>query len=165
MNMKKYLSLFFIVGWLYIGVEVALRAFAGDPLTNGLFNPFSLAGWASLWMFFVGGTAGFLIGWIDEFEKLRKLPMIIQALIGGFIVTVVELLFGLFFNTWLGLALWDYSTWSFNFMGQIALLTSSLWILISPFAFWMDNVLRHYLYGKEKPETLFIYYKKLITLK
>jgi len=165
MKKRKYASLFFIIGWLYIAIEVTLRVVAGDPLTNGLWNPASLCGWASLWMFFVGGTSGFLLGWLDEDASFRERPMLFQALIGGLLITAVELAYGLFFNKLLGLALWDYSTWSFNLFGQISLLTSSLWVVASPFGYWLDNVLRHYMYGAPKPDSLGSYYLRLITLK
>jgi len=164
MKKLKYASLFFLIGWLYIAVEIFLRVLSRDKFVST--TPVgSLIGWSSLWMVLVGGLAGFGIGFMDEVKKFKILPMMVQSIIGAIYVTIVELLCGLVLNKLFHLGIWDYSNQSVNLLGQISLVTSFIWLLITPACLWLDNVLRHYMYGQEKPEPLIIYYKKLITLK
>lgn len=163
--MKKYAALFFVMGWLYIGVEVAMRALVGDPVTDGTWKTASLCGWSSLWMFFVGGLASFSVGWLDENRGFAKTPMLFQAVYGGIIVTMIEFMSGLFFNKLLGLGLWDYSHFPFNLIGQVSLLTSVAWVAMVPLCLWLDNIMRFYMYGEDRPDSLLSYYRRLVTLK
>lgn len=77
-------------------------------------------------------------------------------LIGGGIVTVLELPTGLVVNVWLHWGVWDYSNMPLNLWGQICLPYSLLWVLISLAAILLDDWLRWKLFYEEKPRyTLF----------
>ncbi len=66
-------------------------------------------------------------------EKMKKANLIIKAITGSIIVTVIEFIFGLIFNIFLHKNVWDYSNMPFNFKGQICLLYSFFWGILSLF--------------------------------
>lgn len=80
-------------------------------------------------MCLAGGICFSLFGRIWSTVKL--LPKIYIPLIGSFIITSVELIFGIIFNIIFKKQVWDYSNLPFNFLGQICVLFSTLWGLLS----------------------------------
>ncbi len=88
-------------------------------------------------MFILGGISLILIGLLNEKKKMSILK---QALVGGAIITILELVTGLLINS--DYTIWDYRSMPFNFMGQICLLFSAIWCLVSIFAVWLDDHLR-----------------------
>ena len=103
-----------------------------------------MSGW---WI--ASGICFLLIGGINEFFNWR-MSLVLQGVIGAAAVTVVELAFGLVLNVWLGLGVWDYSNMPLNFMGQICLPFSLLWIPLSIVAVVIDDWLRHRWFGEER---------------
>lgn len=85
----------------------------------------------------------------------RALPenvsLLMRGLIGGCIITGAEFAAGCVLNLWLGLAIWDYSNLPLNFMGQICLPFSLLWVLLSVVVVVLDDWLRYWLFGEERP--------------
>lgn len=71
-------------------------------------------------------------------EKLKNANLFTKAVIGSGFVTFIELIFGTVFNIILKKNVWDYSKMPFNFKGQICLLYSFFWGILSllfiPFA-------------------------------
>jgi uncharacterized membrane protein len=130
----KYPVLFATGGTIYIFLEILWR------------------GYTHVTMFFLGGLCFVLIGLINENSVTLNLPLLIQQIISCFIITALELLFGLIFNVWLGFNIWDYSQIKYNFMGQICLRYSILWFLLSLPAIILDDYLRYKLFGEEKPQ-------------
>lgn len=128
----KMVVLLLIGGLIYCGIEVAWRGHT--HWTMGV----------------VGGICFVLIGGINELFPWT-MPLWKQGLIGAGIVTAAELVAGLILNVWLGLSIWDYSTMPLNFMGQICLPFCLLWILLSVLAVVLDDWLRHWLFGEERP--------------
>ena len=47
------------------------------------------------------------------------MPLVLQQLIAATGITVIEFIFGLILNVWLGLNMWDYSNMPGNVLGQI----------------------------------------------
>jgi uncharacterized membrane protein len=92
-------------------------------------------------MFFVGGLCGLLIGLINEYTP--KMPIILQMTIGTIIVTSLELITGYILNIKLGLNIWDYSNLMFNYKGQICLIFSILWFLLSYIVIKLDDYIRN----------------------
>ena len=123
----------------------------------------SLIGHSSLWMLPVGGFLSTILGEFNEKKTLAKIDYRLRVLIGGVAITLIELTSGLILNRLCGFDIWDYSKNMLNFMGQIDLLHSTYWVLISPFVFWVDDVIRHYMFSEERPASLFTYYKRIIT--
>lgn len=104
-------------------------------------------------MALLGGICFLLIGAVNEHVSW-DLGVIWQMLIGGGIITALELGTGLIVNVGLGWAVWDYSNMPLNLWGQICLPYSLLWVLISLAAILLDDWLRWKLFGEEKPRYL-----------
>lgn len=103
----------------------------------------------------LGGVCFVLIGDVNEFIPWN-MPLILQGAIGSGIVTVLELVSGIILNLWLGLGIWDYSNMPFNLLGQICLPFTLLWVALSIVAVVLDDWLRHWLFGEDRPTyTLF----------
>lgn len=58
---------------------------------------------------------------------------------------------GLVLNICLGMAVWDYSTLPGNLWGQICLPFSALWALLAGFAVVLDDWLRYWMFGEDRP--------------
>ena len=106
-------------------------------------------------MFIVGGLCFWLIGLVNEVIPW-EVAFWKQCLLGSLIVTVVEFFSGCIINLGLGWNVWDYSNLPLNLLGQICLPFSLLWILISAVAVVLDDYLRYWLYGEEKPHYTWI---------
>lgn len=78
-------------------------------------------------MFLLGGTCFLLLGQLCNYFVRISLP--IKALLGAGIVTALELLTGLLVNR--AYTIWDYRKLPFQFLGQISLVFSLLWIPVS----------------------------------
>lgn len=103
----------------------------------------------------LGGVCFVLIGDINEFIPWN-MPLVLQGAIGSGTVTLLELVSGIILNLWLGLGIWDYSNMPFNFLGQICLPFSLLWVALSVVAVILDDWLRYWLFGEDRPTyTLF----------
>lgn len=135
MQLKQILKLCILAligGITYVLIELAWR------------------GYSHISMFILGALCFVLLGGINEFLPW-KLGFVWQMLIGAGIVTILELIVGIVVNVWLGLEVWDYSNLPFNFMGQICLPFSFAWTLLSGVAIVVDDYLRYWLFGEEKP--------------
>lgn len=101
-------------------------------------------------MVVMGGVCFILIGDINEFIPWN-MPLILQGGIGSAVITSMELVCGVILNIWLKLDIWDYSTMPFNFLGQICLPFSLLWVALSIAAVILDDWLRYWLFKEERP--------------
>ncbi len=91
-------------------------------------------------MLLAGGICFTFFGKIGE--SFKKTSLFIKALIGGAFVTLVELVFGIIFNIVLKKNVWDYSKMPFNFKGQICLLYSVFWGILSLLFIPLANALK-----------------------
>ncbi len=128
----KYILLFFIGGYTYCGIELLFRGFT------------------HISMLAAGGICFILIGSMNEAFP-RRISLLSQMVLSAVIITAVEFLSGLIVNVWLGLNVWDYSKLPYNFMGQICLLYANIWFVLSLAAILLDDFLRYFLLGEEKP--------------
>ena len=129
----EYFTLFTIYGSTYMLLEYFYR------------------GYSDISMVIAGGLSGICIGLINELFSWET-PFWKQCVIGGLIVTIIELITGYIVNVWLGWNVWDYSNLPLSFFNnQINLFFSLLWCLISAFAIIIDDWLRYWLFGEEKP--------------
>ena len=101
-------AMFFLGGVGYVSLELVWR------------------GWSHFSMFLAGGSCFLLLGRLD---KLRRLPLWARGIFGSAVITAVELATGLIFNR--SYQVWDYRNTSMNFMGQICLPFTLLWMPIS----------------------------------
>ena len=97
-------------GSLYYLLEVLLRGFSH---------------WS---MAVCGGVCLLLIYYANS--RLASEPLAFRALAGSLIITAVELVAGCILNLWLGMAIWDYSSYSAHLWGQICLYASARWVLL-----------------------------------
>ena len=76
----------------------------------------------------------------------KKAGILLKGIIGSVFVTFIELIFGIIFNIILKKNVWDYSKLPLNLGGQICVLYSSVWVLISiaciPFAGFVSRKLK-----------------------
>ncbi|MBR3895046.1 MAG: hypothetical protein IKJ35_07860 [Clostridia bacterium] len=63
-------------------------------------------------------------------ERFPHLPVLLRALVEAILITLAELLAGCLLNLGLGLAVWDYSTLPYQFLGQICLPYTIVWFLL-----------------------------------
>jgi len=101
-------------------------------------------------MFILGGICFVLVGCINEFLPW-SMGIVQQSLIGATIITACEFITGLIVNVWLGMGVWDYSNLPFNIMGQICLPFFLAWIPLSCVAIVIDDYIRYWIFGEEKP--------------
>lgn len=131
----KYLALLSTGGLIYITIELLWRG-------------------STHWtMFLVGGLCFVACGLINEIIPW-SMPLWLQGAIGVGIVTAIEFLAGCIINRWLGWGVWDYSGLPGNLLGQICLQYAVLWIPLVLVAIVLDDWLRHWWFGQERP-----YYK------
>lgn len=121
--LKKETIIFVIFGFLYICLELLYR-----DRTH-------------ISMFFVGGLCGVLIGLIND--NTPDMPLFYQCILGTTIVTLIEFISGYYLNIYLGLGVWDYSHVPFNFLGQVCLPFSIIWMLLSIPVIYLDDYLKN----------------------
>lgn len=118
----KEFIIFLIFGLMYVTIELLYR------------------GHTHYSMFIVGGICGVLIGLIND--NTPDMPLLPQCVLGAVIITIIELLTGLFLNVYLGLNVWDYSNQPFNFMGQICPQFCIIWCILSILVIRIDDWLK-----------------------
>lgn len=91
-------------------------------------------------MLLAGGICLISLGEVNR--KMPGQPLLYRSIAGSGVITAVELLFGSIFNLGLGMRIWDYSGIPFNFKGQICLLFSVMWAVLSIGAFLIEALLR-----------------------
>ncbi len=135
-HLFKHGVLVFVGGFLYVVIELLWRGYSH---------------WS---MFFLGGVCFVVIGLINELFAW-DMPLWRQGLIGAVIVTVLEFAVGCVINLWLKWDVWDYSHVPFNLFGQICLPFAVVWFTLSLAAVVLDDYLRFWLFGEEKPHYIF----------
>lgn len=80
-------------------------------------------------MFVVGGICFRLMG--EVHTRWRRKPLLWRCVLCAVGVTAVELVSGCILNRWLKLNVWDYTKRRFNVLGQVCLIYSFLWMLLS----------------------------------
>lgn len=140
MNVKlkiliKYLSLFIVGGFIYYTLETIWR------------------GYSHWTMAILGGICFVSIGVINEFSSWDT-PLWKQMLLGMIIILVLEFITGCIVNLWLGLGVWDYSNLPpyLHILGQVCLPFSIVWFFLSGVAIVLDDYLRYWFFGEEKPK-------------
>lgn len=128
----KYLILLLVGGTAYYYIEILARGFSH---------------WT---MFIVGGICFILIGIINEITP--KMSLLKQMLLSAVIITVVEFIAGCILNIWLEMNIWDYTDEIGNIFGQICPKHACYWFLLSSVGIVLDDYIRHFLFGEEKPK-------------
>ena len=128
----KTFILFLVGGITYITIELLYR------------------GYSHWTMFLLGGLCFILIGGINNYISWDML-LWKQMLLGSVIITLLEFICGCMVNLLLHWNVWDYSNLPLNILGQICLPFSILWFFISFVAIVLDDYIRYWFFGEEKP--------------
>jgi hypothetical protein len=160
---KKHLVIFLIMGFIGTNLEIGARWVGNDLVDAGFLDLRfeSAAGWTSLWMFAVYGFGGLAVGGLNE-TRLARWPMGVQTLLGVAIMLAIEFVSGSVLNLWFDLGAWDYADEPLNVRGQICARVAGQFFVITPLAFWVDDMIRFVGYGQQRPGTLWAYYGALI---
>ena len=136
-SLCKAAVLFVIGAIVYWGVEFGWRSLVGTLPVH----------WT---MPVLGGCLFLVLGGLNEYLPW-EMPLMLQAVIGTVVITVAEFFAGLVLNIGLGLAVWDYSHLPFHLLGQICLGFTLAWVPLSVVAIVLDDWVRYWLFGEEKP--------------
>ena len=63
--------------------------------------------------------------------NFKELPVFFKAFLSSLFITGTELIFGIIFNLYFNMDVWNYSNRPFNFAGQICPQFSLLWFFLS----------------------------------
>lgn len=96
---------------------------AGYGLLETIFRGFTH------WTMLVTGGVVFVILYYMN-SKNENAPLWKKAFAGALIITSIELGVGCIVNLWLDWNVWDYSGYSYNFLGQICLAFTVLWFFL-----------------------------------
>lgn len=131
-QLLKYLTLLITGGALYIVIELLWR------------------GYSHWTMFVLGGICFVCLGLINEIIPW-SMPLWQQVLIGVCIITILEFVVGCIVNLWLSWSVWDYGNMTGNILGQICPQYMILWAPISLAGIILDDWLRYWWFGQERP--------------
>lgn len=106
-----YLYVFLIGATLYSTIEVAFRGYTHWTMT------------------LTGGVIFTLIYLMNKYIKTRSLT--IRCLISCSIITAIEFVVGVIVNIIFKMNVWDYSNQPLNLFGQICLVFTAAWFIIS----------------------------------
>lgn len=118
----------FVVGFcLYTTIEVLFRGF-------------------SYWQSgVIGGIALILIGRLNN-EISWDFPLFWQCIVGGGIVTLLELMVGTYDRLFWHIHMWDYSHIPLNYRGIICLPFSVAWCGLALVAVLLDDCIEYYMF-------------------
>lgn len=131
---KEYIAVYAIGGVGYYALEVIWRGY-------------------SHWTMALAG--GFCLLLLYLLSGKSEIPLITKAVIGAAEITMVEFVAGCIVNIGLGWGIWDYSRFKYDFLGQICLEYSLLWVAVSFIAlvlcqvFRQSGILREFVVGRD----------------
>jgi len=162
---RKHLIIFLVMGLIGTNIEILVRWLGNDLVVAGVgeLRFASGAGWTSMWMLFVYGGAGVVLGGINT-TRLGRQPMFVQALLGMALMVSVELTTGLLLNRQLQLDCWNYDGEPLNLAGQICAFKAVQFFFLAPLVYWTDDMIRFVAYDERRPGTLWSYYRSLVEL-
>jgi uncharacterized membrane protein len=126
-----YYALYFIGGFVYVGLELLWR------------------GYSHYTMFIVGGICFLIVGSMNEVVK-KPMSLLLQGCIGSVIITLVEFITGCIVNLHLGWNVWDYSDMPLNILGQVCLPFMLLWVAIAILCVVVNDLLLVFFNIREK---------------
>ena len=102
-------------------------------------------GYSHITMFFAGGLS-FLCIEIMDIRLGKSINTFSKCILGSSIITTIEFVFGCIFNLYYKMNVWDYSHLPFNLFGQISLVFSFLWCLLTLPVLWIGKGVRRILF-------------------
>lgn len=123
--------------------------FSIGALAYGLIEIF-VRGFSHISMGLLGGLTFTLVALLNNARRYG-LPATFQIAITTAFITTAELVTGIIINLKMHLYVWDYSDMPLNYKGQICLPFVFLWVLMSVFAMFVEEILRWRFFRLEKP--------------
>lgn len=108
---KENFIIFNLSGFCYICIEMAWR------------------GYSNWTMFFTGGICFLIL--VKFLQIIENRSLLEKCVFSALIITTVEFLVGCIVNILFKMNVWDYSNMHFNVLGQVCLLYSVLWGILS----------------------------------
>lgn len=112
-------------------------------------------GYSHWTMAVLGGVCFLLVGGINNWFPW-DMSLLLQGVIGSAVVLIGEFGAGMILNVHLGMGIWDYSNLPGNILGQVCPQFAAVWMLLSIAAVVVDDWLRYWLFGEERPKYHFI---------
>ena len=155
------IQIFFISGFLYMGMEVFFHAILGLMIGFKGSSYWSFMGFSSLWMIVIGGACITISAHIHDRSKANPRWNLLFSLLS---VWLMEFVCGCILNLLFGLNLWSYKDLPLNLLGQVTLVYTPIWCLLIPFGWWLIDAL-YYIsdYDTITPKPLRYYYWSIIT--
>ncbi len=119
---EENLVVFLFGGVLYSLIEICFRGYTHWSMT------------------ITGGLC--LVIMYRHFEAYPLESMLVKCLFGAMVITTLEFAVGCIVNLLLHWNVWDYSARPFNIMGQVCLLFSAMWFLLSIPAVYICRALK-----------------------
>ncbi len=127
----KYLFLFLLGGFAYFYIEIIFR------------------GYSHFSMIICGGLAFVFCGMLNQVVPIH-LSIITQMILSSIIITTLEFFTGYIVNIQLGWNVWDYSELPYNLYGQICLIYSFIWLVLSLVCILVDDLVRWKIFDEQK---------------
>ena len=128
----KYLFLFLIGGFAYFYLEILFR------------------GYSHFSMIICGGLAFVLCGVLNQATHFH-MNLLTQMVLSAIIITFLEFITGYIVNMKLHWNVWDYSQLPYNLYGQVCVLYSCLWFVLSLVCIFADDMIRWLIFDEEPP--------------
>ena len=81
-------------------------------------------------MYLAGGLCFYLIERLNR-TALSEKTIWAKCTAGAAVITSIEFVVGCIVNLWLGLGVWDYTKLPLNLFGQVSLVYTTLWYVLS----------------------------------
>ncbi|MFR5876676.1 MAG: putative ABC transporter permease [Eubacterium sp.] len=91
-------------------------------------------------MFFCAGIAIMIL--LAVYVNNKNINPFIFALIAAVTITSLEFIFGVIFNIWLKMNVWDYSNVPMNLFGQICLPFTLIWLVFGIIIYYAFKLLK-----------------------
>ena len=86
----------------------------------------------------IAGVAFFVLYFLDD----KRLSFFFTMVVGATLITLLELLSGLYLNLYLKLDIWDYRSMPFDLWGQICPTFSLIWLALSALIILFNRFLK-----------------------
>jgi len=128
-SILRYLTVLILGGLIYTSIEMLFRG-------------------SSHWTMTLTGGACFMALYLLAIHTTA--PLWMKSILGAAIITGMEFIVGIIVNKVLGWNIWDYSEHPMNFMGQICIGFSAIWVLLSAVGIMLAEVIYKFQCWAEK---------------
>lgn len=128
-------------------------------LTGGLFYFYmeiAYRDYSHYSMIICGGCCFLIVGNIGKYILNKKFnifkSIVLIMFFGSLTITSLEFITGIIVNLILKKRVWNYSVMKYNVFGQICLVYSALWALMSLLCVYVLNIIRIMIFEKNEPD-------------